>query len=304
MQTKNAVRSQLIALCVLIFISITGFSAEGAATPDLAAGSGIFTMPEATGANASDLEVFYHRPLTWTPDRPILIVMHGAGRNASGYNKSWSAEADAQNILVVTPNMSEKKYPGERYYNIGDMLDSNDEGGHLRPEKNWVFPVIDRVFEQVRARTGATSKGFILYGHSAGAQFVHRYLLLTPETKATMIISANAGWYTMPDREASFPYGLKGIQMTDESLAKAFARPVVILLGDQDTDPNHDQLRRNAQSNKQGAHRVARGHRFYEISKAKAAELGVPVNWKIGMVPGVGHTNGGMAKGAIKLIDQ
>ncbi|MCO7114820.1 hypothetical protein NIB75_27395 [Bacteroides uniformis] len=44
------------------------------------------------------------------------------------------------------------------------------------PEK--ITPVlVDKLFEYVRQFTGSMRKGYMIYGHSAGGQFVQRFML-------------------------------------------------------------------------------------------------------------------------------
>ena len=84
-------------------------------------------------------------------------------------------------------------------------------------------------------------------------------------------------------------------------LIAAFAKPVVILLGESDIQRTSN-LRMTPEADRQGLNRLARGKNFYAMAKAKANELGVPFNWRLITVPDVGHSGSKMAGGAIKLI--
>ncbi len=116
------------------------------------------------------------------------------------------------------------------------------------------------------------------------------------------IISANAGWYTTTDFDESFPYGLKDSPITLERLKKKFELPLVILLGEDDNDPNHSSLRKTEEAMRQGKHRFERGHYFFNTAQAMADSLGVEFNWILDTVPGVGHSNTGMAPKAAKIF--
>jgi hypothetical protein len=48
----------------------------------------------------------------------------------------------------------------------------------------------------------------------------------------------------------------------------------------------------------QGAHRLERGRRYFEIAEAEALRLGTPFNWQLTTVPNVGHEGGLMAAAA------
>ena len=79
-------------------------------------------------------------------------------------------------------------------------------------------------------------------------------------------------------------------------------RPLVVLLGTADTDPNHVHLRRTPEALAQGPHRFARGHFFYEAGQARAKELGVPFGWQLATAPGVDHNDQGMAVFAVRHL--
>lgn len=265
----------------------------------LAAGAGSFTMPEATGVNDAELKVFYYRPEGWNQDGPVFMVLHGANRNGNVYRDHMIKLAEQYHFLVVCPEFSAQKYPAALYNTCGVWDEKNKT---LQPRDKWLFPVLGRVFAAAKERTGATREKFILFGHSAGAQFVHRYALLSDDTQAEQIISANAGWYTLPDEETAYPYGLKNLQVSKEDLARALARPVTILLGEKDIDPQHKLLRHTPQAEAQGAYRLERGKNFYAAAQAKAKELGVPFNWHLVTVPGVAHNGAGMEAAAVQLL--
>lgn len=297
----KSLRAIMVFTCLIILLQAVGCSASPQQAAPLDVGAGMFTMPEAAGANSNDLSVFYYRPAGWTPDKPVIIIQHGFQRNAQEYRDGWIKYAEQYNLLVVCPEFSQEKYPGVRYYNTGNVSDTDDETGILQPKDKWVFPVVQHVINEVKVRSGATG-GFTLFGHSAGAQFVHRYLLFSGEGQVAKIISANAGWYTMPDTNVDFPYGIKNMSLGKEELAKIFAKPVTILLGEKDNKSNSKVLRHTQLADAQGLNRFERGTKFFNEAKARAAELGVPFNWKLITVPGVGHDDVGMAAAAAKLI--
>ncbi len=89
-----------------------------------------------------------------------------------------------------------------------------------------------------------------------------------------------------------------------ESMRKLFTKKVTILLGDQDTDPNHRSLRRTPQAMLQGAHRFQWGHTFHQACKQMAATLGVQFRWDLQIVSGVAHSNSKMAPIAAKVLFQ
>jgi hypothetical protein len=101
-------------------------------------------------------------------------------------------------------------------------LIQDEKGARVRQRDAWAFSAIDRMFAAVCSSIGLVSPGFHLFGHSAGAQFVHRYLAFTStslgrdcagdveERHLLLACSANAGAYLMPSWAEDFPFGLRG----------------------------------------------------------------------------------------------
>ena len=242
---------------------------------------------EPSGAAPGPMRAYLHRPAAWNADRPVLLVIHGVGRNAAHYRDTWAPLGDRYNVLVACPEFTEARFPGARWY--------NERAVSAAPDGPWAVGALHRAFAAIRARFGAAAPGFHLYGHSAGAQFVHRALLFDGLAGARGIVAANAGWYTLPVAERPFPYGLGGTRLDDAALRDRFAAPLTVLLGEADTDPHHPQLRRNAEADAQGLTRFERGQFFFATSRARAAALGARFAWTLGTVPGVAHTDAGMA---------
>ena len=243
--------------------------------------------------------VYLTRPVHLAPDRPLLFVLHGAGRNADEYRDQWHELALEHDFLLVVPEFKERLYPGVRGYNLGNVFDPD---GQVRSEPERSFSAIEAVFEEVRRRFGMTAQGYAIYGHSAGAQFLHRFLYHVPDARVTGAVAANAGWYTMPVFDAAYPYGLRGSVVGSGDLAAALQRPLTVLLGEADEDPQHPSLRRTPEALAQGPHRLARGQAFFSAASDAAAALGVPFAWQLLTVPGAGHDNRSMAPAAIPRL--
>ncbi len=232
---------------------------------------------------------------------PILIVMHGTNRDADRYRNEWAELAKTHGFIVIAPEFSKKKFPGSSGYNLGGVFTAKTK--KLRPEPIWSFSAIEPLFDTVRTALGSEQKQYTLYGHSAGAQFVHRYLFYKPDARVKLYLPANAGWYTLADPLAAYPYGLSQSNISQASLKIALQKDVMILLGDKDNNPNHKHLRRTPEALRQGAHRFARGVYFLRNAQSTADKLGVPLAWRIGVARGAKHSNAQMALAAAPLIE-
>jgi poly(3-hydroxybutyrate) depolymerase len=260
-----------------------------ATVPVMAAGDGVFAFD---GWAGPPIRVFYTRPDEVRPDTPVVFVMHGVGRDADRYRDQWSALARRHRFVLVVPEFSARDFPGAAAYNLGNVLDA---AGQPVLRARWSFAALEPLFDVVRAATGTRVAQYGLYGHSAGAQFVTRYLLFVPEARVGRAVAANAGWYTMPDPRVAFPYGLDGSGVSPEMLEHALQRPLTIMLGTSDDDPGHANLRRTREAMAQGPHRLARGQAFHAAAGRAAAAAGVTLGWDLELVKGVVHDNAGMA---------
>ena len=240
-------------------------------------------------------------PDTLRDDTPIVIVIHGASRDAQRYYDNWRIEAAKHDFILAVPYFSREDFPRSAHFNLGHVFDPGT--GERRPARSWTFASIEPLFDAVVAMLDSGQSHYTLFGHSAGSQFLHRFLYYVPEARVNRAIAANAGWYTMPDFGVRYPYGLAESGVVEDVLAGYFARDLVVLLGDADTVRKDEDLRKTPEAELQGAHRFARGHTFYRVARAKADELGVEFNWRLQEVPGAGHSNAEMTPAAALLVD-
>ncbi|WP_395740538.1 CapA family protein [Prosthecobacter sp.] len=279
-------------LLLLLFAMLTTPTAQGAG---MKAGAGRFDFTHAS----KTLPVWYYVPANAKPDTAVLFVMHGVKRDAERYRDEWLPHAKERGFILVTPEFSEKDFPGSDGYNTGNMTDAKDKP---LPRTEWSFSFLEPIFDAVKAATGNRSERYSIYGHSAGAQFVHRYMYFMPEARVSQAIAANAGWWTLPDLKVKFPYGLRGSVADEAALKALLQRPLVVLLGTADTDPHHANLRRTPEAMEQGEHRYARGQTFFATGQKQAKALGVPLGWKLATAPGVGHVDKDMAPFAVEIL--
>lgn len=252
-----------------------------------------------TAWDGPQLPVYYQLPDKVTRETPVVFVMHGVNRDADRYRDEWAALARKHGFIAVVPQFGKADFPGSRGYNTGYFVEAD---GTPRPRSQWSFAAIEPLFDDVRRRFGTDVPSYAIYGHSAGAQFVHRYVLFMPEARLARAVAANAGWYTMPDPATGFPYGLAASPVDQAGLKLALGKPLTVLLGTADTDRNDEDLRKTPEADAQGPHRFARGQAFYARGKAAASDMGTPFGWRLVTVPGIGHSNAGMAQAAARVI--
>ncbi len=245
------------------------------------------------------ITVWVHVPSRHNADTPVIMVMHGVGRNGREYRDQWRALSELQQFLLVVPEFSRADFPGAEHYNLGGVF---DQDGRRAPERRWTYSYLEPLFDAVRDRYALRTEYYGLYGHSAGAQFVQRFALYQPTARAAVIVAANAGWYQMPVATVRYPYGLQSAGLDATALPRFLARRLVILLGDADTDSEHRSLRQTPEARAQGPDRLSRGRAYFAAGAAAARASQVDFGWQLALVPGVGHDNSKMAAHAIDYL--
>jgi pimeloyl-ACP methyl ester carboxylesterase len=148
---------------------------------------------------------------------------------------------------------------------------------------------------------------YTIFGHSAGGQFVHRMLLMRPDSRVSVYIAGNPGWYAIPEwrkekSQAAYPYSLVGSKSGEAEVRKALGKRLVLLLGENDDDPDDENLNKSDGAMKQGAGRVDRGENFFKSASAIAGELGVKLGWELVEVPSTAHDSAAIAKAAAAAV--
>ena len=286
---------RILIVCLAAALLPPRAGAEGVPVPP---GAAVIQVPGAA-PDGSAMTVWTYRPAGLAPEDRIVFVMHGVRRNADVYRDNWVEHAKTHRFLLVVPEMTQAQFPRDAGYIFGNMV---DRAGRPKPPAEWAWRSIEKIFDAVRLGTGSARTTYSLFGHSAGAQFVHRLVTFAEAPRVDLALAANAGWYTLPRFVEAFPYGLANGPIDEARLKANLAKPLVILLGDKDTDPNHPNLRRNAEADRQGTNRFDRGKNFLAVAEAEAKRLGVKFAWKLVVVPGVAHDNAGMVDAAVRLL--
>jgi len=243
--------------------------------------------------------VWYHKPVKIDAGTRVIFIMPGLKRDGREALDLWTGLIENNNFLLLVPEFSLEHFPRIEDYILGNMV---SDTGKLNAESQWTFSSIEKIFDWVVDENNLATPDYIIFGHSAGAQFIHRMLMFKPSVRVKTAIAANAGFYTMPRFDVDFPYGLQKSGATPLGLNIAFSKKMILLLGTADNDPNHKYLRNTPETIAQGKHRFERGHNFFGLAKSKAAESGADFQWQLKTVAGVGHDKLKMSEFAWKLI--
>lgn len=290
-------KSRLLGVAFAVIVTVIPQLVNSA--PVIGEGAGMVVVPLDSAAPVDVINVWYYRPQNSGQDVPIIFVLHGLSRNADKYRDNWIDSAEAGGFVVLAPEFQKQHFPSSWEYNLGNVM---TRPGQLNPKDEWSFSIIESVFDQIVLANAFKAGRYDMYGHSAGAQFVHRYMFFMPSARVRTAVAANAGWYTLPDQTIDFPYGLHGSGMTIDHIEKSFSRDLVVLLGTEDNDPNSRHLRKTPEAMAQGVHRLARGENFFLSAKNAAQDIKSPFEWRLEYASGIGHSNRKIAPEAARYV--
>ena len=140
-----------------------------------------------------------------------------------------------------------------------------------------------------------------MFGHSAGGQFSHRYLMLSDNPKIDKAVIANPGWYTFL-AGARYPYGIKDIpvSISNEGVKNFLSMRNTLMLGSKDTGSS--SLNMSPGAMKQGEDRLSRGNNYFNSLIKTTKENNIPFRWNYHLVEGVDHDFRKMSDAAAKVL--
>ena len=246
--------------------------------------------------------VFYsYVPTTLNEKTEILVLVHGTPKdlspedNAEFYATSWKEFAEAHNLILIAPAFDQENF-SSRY---GDHAMSGYRGlfGREIGADGWVL----RLVEAYRNVTDISNERFYLYGHSAGGQFVSRFLVSHPETVQRAVITS-AATYPQPDVGLKWPFGMDELHADiewDEDTTNhvdivpekqkwldATQIQLSVIVGMNDTA----ELPIELIPGQKGKNRITIARNWIKDMNAFAASNGVESKFKLELIPGVGHS--------------
>ena len=225
------------------------------------------------------LSVDIFRP-THCTERSILLVFAGKSRNSDTYRDDSIPLARTTCSIVIAPHFDRDRFPNWQYQRGGIPQ---------RPGEPAAISLVEPLINWAQHETGNTTAPIILIGHSAGAQFLGRVAAYT-QTDASTIVIMNPSTYVLPDMKTAAPYGFRNfcVEGAKKCLGPYLQTKLNFLLGADDDDTSHD-LVQTPEAMQQGANRLERGQRTFQLGQKTASLLHIPLGWSLQIVPDTGH---------------
>lgn len=244
------------------------------------------------------IEVYYYIPRQGkVTEMPIQFVIHGNSRNAFAYRDSWKSIADELGIVVIAPEFDTVQFPNI-FFQSANII---DEKGNVNDEDQYTYQIIDQLFLKIKKDINSNQSTYNIYGHSAGAQFVHRMMMFHNCKYVDKIVAANAGVYTFPNERVDFPYGIMNYTKNKVfDYNKVFQKSFVLMLSLGDTIRD-SSLNKTIEADAEGKNRLERGNSFFYYSDSISQRRNCKFNWTCHYIEG-GHSCASLVPTAAKLL--
>ena len=254
---------------------------------EISIGSGMFIF----SYNNMDIEVFYHVPPSYAASSRVVFALHGGSRDAEGVRNNMIQKSIDYNFILIAPKFSSSNFSLGDGYNLGNVYVDGDNPSTdtLNDENEWSFSIIEPLFDSVKSSLSIENEKYNLFGFSAGAQFVHRFIQFMPDARFNKVVAGAAGWYTVPNNSIPFPYGYQNSILISTNLNNLLSSDLHIQVGALDNNPNSAGLRHNEYADAQGLNRVTRAVHFFESGQNIADSNNYNFNWSLHIIQGAGH---------------
>ena len=195
----------------------------------------------------------------------------------------WRDFADAHDSMVVAPALGSSL--------LGDYRVV--EPGPVGPADRYLNSIIASLR---RRYAPGLRRGVAVVGHSAGAQFTGRYVVLHARQVEVAVLSAPST-FPFPDPDVRWPNGRAGAPAHADWLA-ATQTPTVVCVGSRDTDPRPPSI------GQRGPTRLERAKAWTRAMTDFAESAGVTTRIRLDIVEGAAHDEQDMTAHLQRLLDR
>ena len=293
----------IIKLLLILFLAAIPISCGTKTIPDLTAEYEIGKVTEIEDVYGI---FFVYVPKSISSKLDILVLVHGtpakdesAEETASYYIANWLDFAEKHGTVLIAPSFNQENFSSRKGEIENMMTGYRGLFGRKIGADEWVLRIV-KAYQQA---WGGTERKFSLYGHSAGGQFVGRFLVTHPGEVEKAVVTA-AATYPQPNPGVEWPFGMgelhtqiewdentvrrEDIIPSEQRWLEATQIPLTVIVGLNDTA---EQPERPGQK---GTTRITIGRNWAQDMNLFAQENGLECNYEFEVIPGKGHSMSGL----------
>lgn len=278
---KLKIYSALLGINIILLTSLFTAKVYASTTPET-----ISEVISLTNWPGGVLQLHINRPTDLKQELPVVVVIPGARRNADEYSQYWFPLVSQLPMITVTIECTLQQCPSEHHYNLGGYKLEDGSSPALQQQ---FYSTPELAFSLIKQKYDLKTKGFYLFGHSAGGTFAHLYTLNRPDAPVLGVVAANPAFFMLPDPDTEYPFGLKNAGFTALDISNWLANPIVVMLGDRDLNPRTKLLSNSPLAQQQGLAVFSRGLHFFARLTDWSLASGRPSEWLLVVASGVGH---------------
>ncbi len=226
----------------------------------------------------SKMDYFVYIPESHQGDNKILHTIHGISRNAEEHIQGFIAQAERHATILVAPLFLKENSP--RYQQLGTNF-----------QQQRADMAFDHILQDLHEWLGLPPAPMRMFGFSGGGQFVHRYAMFYPKRVARIVLAA-PGWYTFPDPDRKYPFGLKATKAWPQltfSLEKFLQIPTMVMIGEEDDLRDKDLNKAREIDSFQGLNRIERAERWVGANRNLARSYDLSADFRLERIPNASH---------------
>ncbi len=223
------------------------------------------------------LEYFAYIPQQPQHNR-VLITIHGISRNAKEHVQGFIPQAEHFGVIIIAPFFPKASFP--RYQQLGNNV-----------QEGRADLAFDHMLQDAGNWLQTSCFPLNIFGFSGGGQFSHRYAMFYPHKLSRMVFAA-PGWYTFPDPDQHYPYGLRSskdwpkLRFEPDPFLQI---PTLVLVGEEDNLRDVELNKERRIDALQGFDRIERGERWINAMRAMGRAFAVPTDFRFERVPNANH---------------
>jgi pimeloyl-ACP methyl ester carboxylesterase len=229
-------------------------------------------------AGMSQMDYIVYIPKEKKDASRIMYSIHGISRNAREHIEGFIPQAERYGSVIIAPLFPKANFP--RYQQLGTSV--------AQQRADMAF---NQVLQDAQEWLQIAPAPMHLFGFSGGGQFVHRYAMFYPKRVARMVLAA-PGWYSFPDPERKYPYGIKSSRNWPNvtfAMERFLQIPTLVMVGEEDDLRDSDLNKTRAVDSFQGLNRIERAERWTAAARALGRSYDISTDFRLELVPNASH---------------